>query len=168
MPRTGARAVPIARRATTRPRTCGGKRLVAIGGAIAQNSACDSAVSSRLAKRTSYVGARAESAVDTARTPSVLPRTSRRGSPRVSRASGIDATTTTVAYPVTSRPTSERDRPRSAAMTVSRPIGRTSMVTYEKVLSASMSRAALARRDVMGMTSPVIPVNDSMVVASHP
>lgn len=53
----------------------------------------------------------------------------RRGTRRVSRVSGSDAITTTAAYPVTSRPVSDGDRSRSAAITVSRPMGSTSAVT---------------------------------------
>lgn len=53
----------------------------------------------------------------------------RRGTRWVSRVSGSDASTTTAAYPVTSRPVSDGDRSRSAAMTVSSPMGRTSAVT---------------------------------------
>ena len=129
MPITGASAEPIEIFATTRPRTAGGNNPVAIGKMIDQKSACESAVSSRATRRTSYVGASAVTAAPTAIRPSVVARTSRRGSRRVSLASGIDVRTTTAAYPVTRRPTSERERPRSAAITVSSPIGSTSMVT---------------------------------------
>lgn len=154
MPRIGASAVPIASRATTRPRSSGGKRLVAIGGAIDQNSACEIAITSRPPNSTSYVGAAAESAVATVRTASVPPSTKRRGRLVVSRASGMEASTTTAAYPVTRRPIWERDRPRSSAITVSSPIGSTSMVTKENVETPRNTSAAVARRDERVMRSP--------------
>ena len=74
----------------------------------------------------------------------------------VSTVSGTEPRTTTIAYPLTSRPTCERERCRSEAMSVSRPIGISSVETNAKAAADNTTSAAQARRGAT-ITRPTLP-----------
>lgn len=112
-----------------RPRTWAGNIPAAAGATIPQNTAWLSAVATRAANSSSYVGAAAESAVAATSTAMSARSSGRRGTRAVSLTSGSVSTATVTLYPVTSSPTRECDTSRSAAISASSPTGTVSTVT---------------------------------------
>ena len=84
---------------------------------------------------------------------------SRRSNPRAARVSGIDSTTITAPYAVTSAPICAGDRPNAASSSGSSPTGMFSAVTYAKAEADSAASAAVvlpSRRTAVGATTETL------------
>lgn len=114
--------------ATTRPRSPGRNSSAAAGTTTAQNNAWVAAVAILAASSRANELAKTVIAVLTTKPARSADSSRRRGILLANAVSGIEATTTTAPYAVTSMPTCDGETARSAAIGSSSPMGSASAV----------------------------------------